>query len=55
MLARESSQPPIRLDLPEHAFERAEEKDPRLAEEIIENLSAQYHPLEAIKGLKIVL
>lgn len=45
----------INLILPPKSFERAEKLDKGLAEEIIENLSEQYKPMEPIKGLKIVL
>lgn len=45
----------ITLHLPPNAFQRAEEKDPSLADDIINDLSSQYEPSEAITGLKIVL
>jgi thymidylate synthase len=45
----------IHLTLPKNTFDRAEKKDPKLVEEIAENLSAQYNPLPALQGLKIVL
>lgn len=45
----------ITLTLPEKSFLRAEKKDITLVAEILENLSAQYTPAEAITGLKIVL
>jgi thymidylate synthase len=43
------------LNLPENAFDRSEKSDKTLADAIIADLEAQYHPGEAIKGLKIVL
>lgn len=45
----------VTLHLPEKAFDRAEKSDRSLADAIIENLTTQYNPSEAIKGLKIVL
>jgi len=45
----------ITLSLPKNSFERAEKLDKKLADELCENLAAQYQPLEAIKGLKIAL
>jgi thymidylate synthase len=55
MINRATDQPQINLSLPNSAYERAEDKDAALVEEICESLSEQYHPGEAIKGLKIVL
>ena len=55
MMKRTNSHAPIKVALPDHTFERAEKKDVKLAEDIIEQISAQYAPMEAIKGLKIVL
>lgn len=55
LLKRSNEHQKISLALPENAFDRAEQKDPRLLEEIVENLSKQYNPMEPIKGLKIVL
>jgi len=54
MLARSTDHPKIELTLPSKAYERSEQMDRVLAEEIIENISSQYTPLEAIKGLAIV-
>jgi thymidylate synthase len=45
----------ITLKLPENSFGRAEEKDPTLVEEIYQNLTSQYKPLEPIGGLRVVL
>jgi len=55
LIKRRSDHKPVHLHLPNGAFERAEEKDPKLVEEIVDDISAQYEPLEPIKGLKIVL
>lgn len=55
ILRRNKAHAKIVLALPPRAFERAEKKDKKLVEEITQNLAAQYHPLEAIKGIKIVL
>lgn len=45
----------IKLELPENSFDNAEKMNPELAEAIVENLTKQYNPLEAITGLKIAL
>jgi ABC-type multidrug transport system fused ATPase/permease subunit len=45
----------IILTLPENSFDRAEQKDPQLLEEIVQNLSSQYNPMDPIKGLKLIL
>jgi thymidylate synthase len=55
VIERVSNQKPIKVSIPENAFQRAEAKDASLVEEISENISSQYDPLEAIKGIKIVL
>lgn len=55
LMSRTTHQKKVELNLPANAFERAEKKDVALAEEIIKNLTDQYTPGEAIKGLKIVL
>jgi thymidylate synthase len=55
MIKRTNDHPIIRLDLPENAFEKAEKKDTGLADAIVENLTKQYNPMEAITGLKIAL
>jgi len=55
LISRRNEHPPVVLHLPERSYERAEEKDPKLVEEILEDISNQYQPLDAIKGLKIVL
>lgn len=55
IIGRVHEHPPLILTLPARSFDRAEKKDLKLAEEIIQNLEEQYHPGEAISGLKIVL
>ena len=55
LIRRKNEHAPIKLALPPHSFERAEKKDRKLVEKIVGQLSAQYNPQEAIKGLKIVL
>lgn len=55
IMRRTNDHEKITLALPKHSFERSEKLDKKLAEEMYENLSSQYHPLEAIKGLKISL
>ncbi len=55
LIARKSSHAPMLLDLPERSFERAELGDHALVAEIVDALAKQYEPLEAIKGLQIVL
>ncbi|MFH1246587.1 MAG: thymidylate synthase [Candidatus Liptonbacteria bacterium] len=55
LLGRVNDHPPISLKLPERTFERAENKDEALVEEIVEHIGSQYNPMEPIKGLKIVL
>jgi len=55
MIERPTSQEPITFTVPQNAFDRAEKRDHSLVEEIINNLSENYSPGDAIKGLKIVL
>lgn len=55
MIRREVSHPRMDITLPQNAFERAEKKDISLADQLIEQVSAQYKPQPAIKGLKIAL
>ncbi len=54
IMKRTNDHAPIRINLPEKSYERAEQKDAVLAEEIIAQVAAQYQPMEAIKGLAIV-
>lgn len=55
MITRITEQNKIKMELPPNSFERAEQKDGALVEEIAGILSEQYDPGEAIKGLRIVL
>lgn len=55
VISRKNEHPTIKLDLPANTFSRAEKRDKLLVEEIAENISKQYQPMEAIKGIKIVL
>jgi thymidylate synthase len=55
LMKRTNEHVTIRLELPENAFERAEKMDKELTDAIVENLSKQYNPMEAISGLKIAL
>jgi thymidylate synthase len=55
LIQRTNDHPMIELRLPQDSFDRAEEKDPKLLDEIVENLSKQYNPMEPIKGLKLIL
>jgi thymidylate synthase len=55
LLKRKNNHKKIVVTLPKKAFERAEKKDVKLVEEIVENIASQYSPMEAIKGLAIVL
>ena len=55
LLGRTHDHPKITLSLPENAFDRAEQKDPLLLNEVVDQISKQYNPLEPIKGLKLIL
>ena len=55
LMKRNNEHPKITLTLPDNAFDRAEKKDSKLLEEIVENLGKQYNPMEPIKGLKLIL
>lgn len=55
LISRHNDHEPVFVHLPENTFARAEQRDQKLVEEIVDNISGQYTPLEAIKGLKIVL
>jgi hypothetical protein len=54
-MKRKNDHPTIRLELPPNSFENAEKMDKGITDAIIENLSSQYKPMEAISGLKIAL
>jgi len=55
LLKRNNDHPKITLALPPNSFDRAEQKDPVLLTEIVENLTKQYNPMDPIKGLKLIL
>jgi thymidylate synthase len=55
LLSRTNDHPNVVLTLPEDSFKRAEKKDPKLLEEIVENLTKQYNPMAPITGLKLIL
>lgn len=55
IMRRTNDHPPIRLELPPDAFEKAEKMDKEFADAVVENLAKQYNPMEAIKDLKIAL
>lgn len=55
LMSRTNEHPPIRLELPENAFERSEKMDTVLMDAIVENISKQYNPMEVIKGMKIIV
>lgn len=55
MIKRQIKSQPISLEGKTGWFERAEKGDETLVEEIFQQLSGQYKPMEAIKGLQIVL
>lgn len=55
IMRRSNDHQPIKLQLPENSFERSEKMDKELADAIIENITSQYKPLDAIQGLKITV
>lgn len=55
ILERAHNHPKITLESQENWFDRAENADETLVEEIVNKLNKQYNPLEPIKGLQIVL
>ncbi|HEX7724517.1 MAG TPA: thymidylate synthase [Candidatus Paceibacterota bacterium] len=55
LLSRTNDHTNVTLTLPQDSFVRAEKKDPKLLEEIVENLTAQYNPMAPITGLKLIL
>lgn len=55
MIVRDPDASAIKLNLPKDSYNRAEKADIKLVKEIFEDFNRQYKPLEAIKGLKIVL
>ncbi|HVY73143.1 MAG TPA: thymidylate synthase [Candidatus Paceibacterota bacterium] len=55
ILKRKSKHKAINIKLPKNAYDRAEKKDAKLLDALVENIAGQYKPLEAIKGLQVVL
>lgn len=55
LISRKNNHDKIILNLPGNSFDRAEKRDPKLLEEIVQNLQTQYNPMEPIKGLKLIL
>lgn len=55
LMKRNNKHKKIVLKLPMNSFEKAEKMDKELTDAIIDNLTAQYHPMEPITGLKIAL
>lgn len=55
MLKRPTNTTPLRLELPGNSFNRAEQRDTVLVDDIFHNLSGQYAPHEPISGLKVIL
>lgn len=55
MLKRKAKHPPVHVKLPKNAYDRAEKKDKKLVEQIVESITSQYQPQAAITGLAIVL
>lgn len=55
IISRTNDHQPINLTLPPNAYTRAEQKDKDLVEEIFAPIEKEYNPMDAIKGLKIVL
>ncbi len=53
LIKRKNNHKNISVKLPHNTFDRAEKKDKKLAEEIIQMFEKQYSPLENIKGVKI--
>jgi thymidylate synthase len=55
VISRKNNHRKITLKLPPKSFDRAEKKDKELVDNVSANLLSQYKPMEAIKGLDIVL
>lgn len=55
IIKRKNDHPTIHLNLPSNSFEKAEKMDKELTDAIIDNLTKQYSPMDAIAGLKIAL
>lgn len=55
MLKRTNEHKPIHVVLAKNVFDRAEKKDKKLVDEIVNPIASQYNPLPAITGMQIVL
>jgi thymidylate synthase len=55
MINRTNDHKNIMLHLPNDAFDRAEQRDTTLLDEIVADLTSQYTPMDPIQGLKIAL
>lgn len=55
IVSRTHDHAPIHIKIPENAFERAENQDDELVAELFGQFKEQYKPLEAIKGMEIVI
>ncbi len=55
MLKRKATHKPVHVKLPKNAYDRAEKKDRKLVEQIVESITSQYQPQPAITGIQIVL
>jgi len=55
MINRKNDHQPILVEAKKNWSDRARKGDDKLVEEVVEMIDSQYHPLGAIKGLKIIL
>lgn len=55
LINREHTHSPISLTVPTGSYQRAVTGDANLVEELFASLSAQYQPMESIKGMKITV
>lgn len=54
MIKRKNNHKQINFNLPKNSFDRAEKKDKKLADEMIEIIKSQYNPLPNLQPIKIV-
>ncbi|MEX1014733.1 MAG: thymidylate synthase [Candidatus Paceibacterota bacterium] len=55
IIKRENNHKNININLPDNSFERMEEKNKNVVDDIIKNINDQYKPMPKIKNLKIAL
>ena len=55
LLKRKTTHKAIHITLPKNSYDRAEKKDTKLVEQIVEQFTTQYTPQPAITGLQIVM